>query len=68
MKEHAIVKPLYEGCSKSNKTVVLKSLLKNVEIYQSQCLQSNPLPLVNTCAFAFSTIQNILRRHFLRSS
>ena len=28
-------------------------------------LQSNPLPIENTCAFAFSTIQNILGRHFL---
>ena len=58
---------LYEVCAKSNKTGVMKTLLKNIKIYQSQILQSNPLPLENTCAFAFSTIQNILGRHFLES-
>ena len=30
-------------------------------------LNSNPFPIENTCAFAFSMIQYILGRHFLRS-
>ena len=29
---------IYEVCPKSNETVVIKSLLKNIEIYQSQGL------------------------------
>ena len=55
----------YEVCPKSNETVVIKSLLNYTKV---KVLQSNPLPLVNTCAFAFSMIQNILGRHFLGSS
>ena len=55
---------IYEVCPKSNETGVIKTLLKYIKIYQSQ---SNPLPLENTCAFAFDTIRNILKRHFLGS-
>ena len=39
-------------------------ILKDTKV---KFLQSNLLLLENTCAFAFSTIQNILGRHFLGS-
>ena len=61
---------LYEVCLKSNETGVIKTLLKNNEIRSDtkvKLLQSNPLPLENTCAFAFFKIQNILGRYFLGS-
>ena len=54
---------IYELCPKSNETGVIKTLLKYTKV---KFLQSN-LSFENTFAFAFSTIQNILGRHFLRS-
>ena len=52
---------------KSNKTGIIKTLLKILKYTKVKFLQSNPLPLENTCAFAFSTIQNIVGRDFLGS-
>ena len=54
----------YEVSPKSNETGFIKTLLKYTKV---KFLQSNPLPLENTCAFTFTTIQNILGRHFLGS-
>ena len=58
----------YEVCPKSNETVVIKVYWKLLKYTKVKDLQSNLLPLVNSCAFAFSMIQNILGRHFLGSS
>ena len=68
MKQSTSAMKLYEVCPKSNETGVIKTLLNNIEIYQSQIpSKNNPFPLENTCAFGFSTMQNILGRHFLGS-